>query len=312
MVNEMPSGGSGPGFQPGFNAPGASLAYLIYTSGSTGRPKGVMVDHVSIVNTLDALEQMYPFAPAEVYLMKTSYLFDVSVTELFGWFWGNEGGRLALLEPGGEKEPGKILAALEMLRVTRINFVPSMFAALVDGLTPGNLEKLSGLKYIFLAGEVLLPGLVEKFRDSNRCIPLENLYGPTEAAIYASRYSLAEWRGSGHIPIGKPTRNVRLYILDHYHALQPVGIPGELVIGGPGLARGYLNNPELTAEKFLPGSPRSKRSYRTYISEKLYSTGDRARWRLDGNIEFLGRIDHQVKIRGYRVEPGEVRDRLLR
>jgi len=331
-------------------APVTSLAYIIYTSGSTGQPKGVMVDHASIVNTLCALEQMYPFTPADVYLMKTSYLFDVSLTELFGWFWGNKGGRLALLEPGGEKEPEKILDTIEKMQVTHINFVPSMFDPFLDLLTPGNISKLSGLKYIFLAGEALSPELVKKFRDLNGRIPLENLYGPTEAAIYASRYPLAGWAGSGNIPIGKPTQNVRLYILDPFYGLQPVGIPGELAIGGSGLARGYLNNPQLTAEKFYlrwPGGrflkklpPRTLRenfslegtsaqghhgkeelleaallsseSYpRPYApGPRLYKTGDKVRWQPDGNIEFLGRIDHQVKIRGFRIELEEIENKI--
>jgi amino acid adenylation domain-containing protein len=308
--------------------PVTCLAYIIYTSGSTGQPKGVMVDHGAIFNTLYALEQMYPFTPADVYLMKTSYLFDVSLTELFGWFWGNKGGRLALLEPGGEKEPGKILDAIEKMQVTHINFVPSMFDPFLDLLTPANIRKLSGLKYIFLAGEALPPELVKRFRDLNDRILLEDLYGPTEAAIYASRYSLVEWNGRGNIPIGKPTPNVRLYILDFYHGIQPVGIPGELVIAGPGLARGYLNNPELTAEKFdrdfwnyhdeynqkllrgvqgggfLEKSPPGRRR------QKLYHTGDLVRWQPDGSIEFLGRIDHQVKIRGFRIELEEIEKKI--
>ncbi|UCH95597.1 MAG: amino acid adenylation domain-containing protein, partial [Candidatus Aminicenantes bacterium] len=289
---------------------GDQLAYIIYTSGSTGRPKGVMVDHVSIMNTLYALERMYPFTPADVYLMKTSYIFDVSLTELFGWFWGNNGGRLVLLEPVGEKEPEKILDAIEKMHVTHINFVPSMFDAFVDQLTPNNIGRLSGLKYIFLAGEALVPELVNKFQILNSSIPLENLYGPTEAAIYASRYPLVDWGGSSDIPIGKPIQNVKLYILDRHDGLQPVGVPGELVIGGIGVARGYLNNPELTAEKFLYVFHRSYMTYKTYISKKIYKTGDLARWLADGNIEFLGRIDYQVKIRGFRIELEEIENKI--
>ncbi|UCH97910.1 MAG: AMP-binding protein, partial [Candidatus Aminicenantes bacterium] len=183
------------------------LAYIIYTSGSTGHPKGVMVDHASIVNTLSALDRMYPFTPSDVYLLKTSYLFDVSLTELFGWFFGNKGGRLVVLEPGGEKDPAKILDTIEKMNITHINFVPSMFNVFVDQLTNQSIGKLLGLKYIFLAGEALLPELVNKFRRLDSAIPLEDLYGPTEAAIYASRYSLADWSGSSAIPIGKPIQN---------------------------------------------------------------------------------------------------------
>ena len=139
-------------------------------------------------------------------------------------------------------------------------------------------------------------------------IQLVNLYGPTEAAVYTTNYSLSKWDGTGNVPIGKPLSNVTVYILDKYEHIQPMGIPGELSIGGEGLARGYLNRPELTAEKFLPIS---NRSYRSYISKEIYKTGDLARWLPEGNIEFLGRMDHQVKIRGFRIELGEIENQLL-
>jgi len=282
------------------------LAYIIYTSGSTGKPKGVMVEHRSVINILAALQNEYPLEESDTYLLKTSYLFDVSVTELFGWFW--EGGRLAVLESGGEKDPQCIIAAIRKWEVTHINFVPSVFNAIVEILNPQRTHKLSSLKYIFLAGEALLPGLVEKFRQFDMKILLENIYGPTEGTIYASKYSLSGWEGIGSIPIGKPLSNIVLYILDKRDHIQPVGVAGEMCIGGAGVARGYLNKPELTAEKFY-------RSYWSYMSYILYKTGDLARWLPDPAaqgaagpyiIEFLGRIDHQVKIRGFRVELGEI------
>ncbi|HLP62760.1 MAG TPA: beta-ketoacyl synthase N-terminal-like domain-containing protein, partial [Candidatus Deferrimicrobium sp.] len=157
------------------------------------------------------------------------------------------------------------------------------------------------LKYLILAGEALLPVLVKKFKNLGTGISMENIYGPTEATVYSSRYSLSEWQGNGCIPIGKPLPNIKLYILNKYNYLQPVGIPGELCISGPGLARGYLNRPELTAEKF--------KFNKSYI---LYQTGDIARWLPDGNIEYLGRIDNQVKIRGFRIELGEIEEKLLK
>jgi fengycin family lipopeptide synthetase D len=354
------------------NLSSSSLAYLLYTSGSTGKPKGVMVEHTSVVNILWTLQNQYPFGPSDTYLLKTAYVFDVSAAELFGWFLG--GGRLAILEKGGEKDPEKILDTIEPLGVTHINFVPSMFNSFVEGLNPGNIEKLSGLKFIFLAGEALLPELVNKFRRLNTQIVLENIYGPTEGTVYSSRYSLSHWNGRGSIPIGKPIRNTRLYILDKDSHLQPIGVPGELCIAGVGVARGYLNNPELTAERFL-NSPRITRistkkfnkkllwgGLNQWVSgsvgqlddsqaqsgnpltmmprphpetnenqhkrfaqhigsprrgapgrrrQKIYKTGDLARWLADGNIEFLGRLDHQVKIRGFRIEPGEIESQLL-
>jgi tyrocidine synthetase-3 len=306
----------------------SSLAYIIYTSGTTGKPKGVMIEQTSVVNLLFALQHSYPFGQSDAYLLKTSYVFDVSVTELFGWYMG--GGRLVILERGGEKDPLTILAALERNNVTHVNFVPSMFNLFVDYINEENRDRLSGLKYIFLAGEVLLPTWVKKFKNLATTILLENIYGPTESTVYASQYSLAEWEGIGSIPIGKPLQNLRLYILDKDDCIQPINTAGELCISGIGLARGYLNQPGLTSDKFCPLRPgalfektapgprknfplyTSHKSYRSYISSRsyFYHTGDLARWQPDGNIEFLGRIDQQVKIRGFRIEPGEIESRL--
>jgi amino acid adenylation domain-containing protein len=285
----------------------ANLAYIIYTSGSTGLPKGVMVEHTAVVNVLFALDKEYPFLESDVYLLKTSYVFDVSTAELFGWF--ARGGRLSILEKEGEKDPVKILDIIENSGVTHINFVPSMFNTFLEVLTPQNINKLSTLKYIFLAGEVLLPELVKKFRRSGHPVVLENLYGPTEGTVYSSKYSLQHWIEGNNIPIGKPLDNIRLYIVDAHNKLQGVGIVGELVIAGTGLARGYLNRPELTAEKFGETVISHWSSVKT--NDRLYRTGDLACWLADGNIEFFGRIDHQVKIRGFRVELGEVENQLV-
>jgi tyrocidine synthetase-3 len=274
----------------------ASLAYIIYTSGSTGKPKGVAVEHGSAMNVLDYLYRTYPFTENDAYLFKTSYIFDVSVSELFGWYW--DGGRLAVLENGAEKDPGRIIDAIEEHKVSHINFVPSMFTVFVDALNPTNINRLASLKYIFLAGEALPPAVVRRFRELDRHISLENIYGPTEGTIYVSKYSLSEWTGEGGIPIGCPVQNIMLYIFDRHGHIQPIGVAGELCIGGAGVARGYLNRPELTAEKFTNNG-------------SLYKTGDLARWWSDGNIEFLGRLDHQVKVRGYRIELGEIESCLL-
>jgi len=307
----------------------SGLAYIIYTSGSTGKPKGVMVEHQSVMNVLAALFKYYPLTVNDTYLLKTSIIFDVSVSELFGWFWG--GGRLAILEREGEKDPQRIICAIEKEFVTHINFVPSMFQAFMDWLTVDEYRRICSLKYIFLAGEALSPWIIKRFREINRSIQIENIYGPTETTIYASRYSLDYWDGSGRIPIGKPLDNMKLYIVDQYKNLMPVGAIGELIIGGLGVARGYLNQPELTAEKFehdlwdlhdyydkknksfcggFRGAVFSKSAPLT-VGDKIYKTGDLARWLPDGNIEFLGRLDHQVKIRGFRVELGEIENHFL-
>ncbi len=283
----------------------SSLVYILYTSGSTGRPKGVMVEHHSAVNLLWTLSRAYPLSNRDRYLFKTSFLFDVSVSELFGWFPG--GGSLVVLGKDEHREPQKIIDAIEVFYITHINFVPSMFNVFLHILNRFNIHQLASLRYIFLAGEELMPELVERFRQLNTNIRLENLYGPTEATVYASGFSLSQWKGGESIPIGKPIQNTKLHVLGKYSDFLPIGVPGELCISGDGAALGYLNRPELTAERFRVVH-RSYRSYRSYIS---YHTGDLARWLPDGNIEFLGRMDHQVKIRGYRVELGEIENQLL-
>jgi tyrocidine synthetase-3 len=300
----------------------SNLAYVIYTSGTTGKPKGVLVEHRSVVNLLLSLQRDYPLLESDAYLLKTSYLFDVSVSELFGWYPG--GGKLVVLEPEGHKDPAEIIYILQQHGITHINFVPSMFAAFVEYLHYHEINQLGNLKYIFLAGEALLPELVNRFRRLNTGIIVENLYGPTETVVYASRYPLSLWEGVGIVPIGKPLSNVQLYILARNNRLQPVGVPGELCIAGDGISRGYLNRPELTAKKFIlihsswiadrkvkEGNVAAKSSGKLPMSY-LYKTGDLARWMPDGNIEFLERMDHQVKIRGFRIELGEIENQLIK
>ncbi|MCP4213767.1 MAG: amino acid adenylation domain-containing protein, partial [bacterium] len=279
----------------------AHPAYIIYTSGSTGKPKGVLVEHRAIINTLTALQNRYPLDNYDSYMLKTAYVFDVSLAEIFGWFFGT--GRLVILPRGEEKEPGKILHLVYRRQITHINFVPSMLNAFLGFPDEDALPQLASLKYIFTAGEALPAEMVNTFRGLSLNCRLENIYGPTEAAIYGSWYGLADWSGGNIVPIGTPLPNVKLLIIDGSGNLNPIGVPGELCISGAGLARGYLNNPEMTAEKFIhhplvPGS-------------RLYRTGDLARFLADGNIAFMGRIDHQVKIRGFRIEPGEIENRLL-
>lgn len=290
-----------------------SAAYIIYTSGSTGKPKGVVVEHRSAVNLLLALQRLYPLGDRDTFLLKTPYLFDVSVSELFGWTMG--GGRLALLPAGAEKEPQEIIHAIDGFKVTHINFVPSLFYAFVDHLYlyqdkgEDNGDLIKSLKYIFLAGEALLGEPVQRFRQLLTSVQpqpqIENLYGPTEATVYASGFSLARWE-KGNIPIGKPLDNMKLFIVSGHGQLQPVGVPGELIIAGAGVARGYLNRPDLTNEKFI-----TLPSLSSFIGGKVYKTGDLSRWLGDGNIEYLGRMDRQVKIRGFRIELGEIENLLV-
>lgn len=275
-----------------------NLAYVIYTSGSTGLPKGVTIEHANLMHVLYAHEYMYPLEAKDAFLLKTNYTFDVSIIEIFGWIVGF--GRLVILEPGAEKEPHLIIQAIERHQVTHINFVPSMLNWFV--YNAGHIHAIRPLKYIFAAGEALAPELANKIREALPSVRLENLYGPTEASVYATSYSVQEDMDR-FVPIGKPLPNVQILILSRMNQLQPVGIVGELCIAGSGVARGYLNRPDLTAEKFV--------SNRITGQGALYKTGDLARWLPDGNIEYVGRLDHQVKIRGYRIELGEIEAGLL-
>jgi len=277
-----------------------SLAYIIYTSGSTGNPKGVMVEHKSVINTLVCMERKYPLGYEDTHLLKTKFTFDVSVSELFGWFVGS--GKLVIMSSNEEKDISAIINLIEEHKVTHINFVPAMLNVFMKSIGD-NLDKINSLKYVFAAGEELKTDIASNFYSKFNTIRLENLYGPTETSIYSSKYSVDKNLKYISIPIGTPIENTQIYIMNN-NQLAPIGVAGELCISGDGLARGYLNKPELTAEKFIENPYKS--------GERIYKTGDLARWLPDGNVEFLGRIDHQVKIRGFRIELGEIEAQLLK
>ncbi|MFC9286324.1 amino acid adenylation domain-containing protein [Streptomyces sp. NPDC057052] len=300
--------GSGAPLEP--VATSRNLAYVIYTSGSTGQPKGVMVEHHSVVNRLAWMQRRYPLGEGDVLLQKTPVSFDVSVWELF--WWAVEGATVALLPPGGQRDPREVLRAVREHRVTAVHFVPSMLGPFLDLLEESAAARqgIASLRYVYCSGEALSGAQVERFnRLADRCrresgtersARLVNLYGPTEATVDVSSYDCPTdpGRAVARVPIGRPIDNTRLYVLGSDDLPQPVGVAGELCIGGVGVARGYLDRPELTAEKFsddpfVPGG-------------RLYRSGDLARWLADGTLEYLGRIDDQVKIRGQRVEPDEV------
>lgn len=277
------------------------LAYVIYTSGSTGRPKGVMVEHRSVANRLNWMQRRYPLGQGDVVLQKTPVTFDVSVWELL--WWSMAGATVALLEPGGERDPRKIIAAIERYRVTVLHFVPSMLGPFLNQLEdqPDATSRLTSLRTVFCSGEALTPALVERFNRvlAGDGVPrLVNLYGPTEASIDVSYFDCPPTGPVDVVPIGKPIDNTTLMVLDERGNQCPVGVPGELNIGGVGLARGYRGRDDLTSAAFvaddrMPGGRR-------------YRTGDLARWRTEGTLEYLGRIDDQVKVRGNRVNLGEV------
>jgi amino acid adenylation domain-containing protein len=266
-----------------------NLAYVIYTSGSTGRPKGVLTTHRGVVNRLDWMQKAYRLTAADTVLQKTPIGFDVSVWE---FFWPLlAGARLVLARPGGHKDPAYLHDVIAHCGVTTVHFVPSMLAAF---LAEDGIEACTCLRRVISSGEELTPALARRFFDRLGA-QLHNLYGPTEAAIDVSAWHCTPG-DSDTVPIGHPIQNIRLHVLDPAGQPVPVGVPGELHIGGVGLARGYLNRPELTASRFVTGP----------AGERLYRTGDLARRRPDGALEYLGRLDGQVKLRGVRIEPGEI------
>lgn len=283
----------------------SNLAYVIYTSGSTGNPKGVMIEHTALVNRIDWMGAQYGASPSDKILQKTPFSFDVSVWE-FMWPL-TSGATIVLAKPGGHKDPVYLSALIEDQKITKLHFVPSMLGSM---LADGDLSRADSLRQVFCSGEMLPLAFVKEFQA--RCIGVEihNLYGPTEAAIDVSYWDCSQAYGDlSGAPIGRPIKNIQLLILDRHQKITPIGMVGELHIGGIGLARGYLNRPELTAEKFIP-NPFYNSTYFTG-SKRLYKTGDLCRYLPDGNIEFLGRIDHQVKIRGFRIETGEVESALI-
>ncbi len=279
-----------------------NLAYIIYTSGTTGEPKGAMIEHRSLVNRLNWMQKRYPITTKDTILQKTTYTFDVSVWEIL--WWSIVGARVCMLTPNAEKDPIKIIETIDKYEVTTMHFVPSMLDVFLNCVEENRSNiNLSSLRQVFSSGEALNFKQVLKFyKEFQSGKKLINLYGPTEATIDVSYFDCTN-DGKRIIPIGKPIDNTEMYILKD-NKLVPIGVAGELYIAGHGLARGYVNRTELTAEKFVdnPFKP----------GTRMYKTGDLARWLPDGNIEFLRRIDNQVKIRGFRIELGEIESTLIK
>lgn len=287
------------------NVDSQNLAYIIYTSGSTGQPKGVQIEHHSAVNRLMWMQKQYPVNSDDTLIQKTPYSFDVSVWEIFWWFIG--GSKLLLLPNGGEKDPDLLVEEIAKNKITTIHFVPSMLQVFLKNLSEDAIGKVKSLKQVFCSGEALTKYQEQLFGSKlyqNNATRLINLYGPTEATVDVSYYNCFEKDDLDFVPIGKPIDNIQLYILDANDNLLPIGVQGELCIGGVGVSRGYLNRDDLNREKFVD-NPFQK-------GDKIYKTGDLARWLVDGNIEYLGRKDHQVKIRGHRIELGEIECELLK
>ncbi|CAJ6420077.1 syringomycin synthetase [Burkholderia pseudomallei] len=276
------------------------LAYVIYTSGSSGEPKGVMNEHRGVVNRLWWMQQTYALDERDAVLQKTPFSFDVSVWE---FFWPlMSGARLVIAKPEGHKDPAYLSELIDRERVTTLHFVPSMLQAFLED--EGAARGCGSVKRVMCSGEALPPSLVKRFY---RCLPdarLHNLYGPTEAAVDVTAWACDAEEGGASVPIGRPIANTRIYVLDGYGQPVPRGVAGELYIGGVQVARGYLNRPELTRERFVDDP--------FVAGGRLYKTGDLARWRTDGSLEYLGRNDFQVKIRGFRIELGEIEAQLAR
>ncbi|BAZ70600.1 McyC protein (plasmid) [Fischerella sp. NIES-4106] len=268
-----------------------NLAYVIYTSGSTGKPKGVMNIHQGICNNLLRTMDAYPTTIGDCILQITPLSFDVSVWEIF-WCL-TSGSTLVVAKPEGHKDIAYLINLIAKQQVTQVFFVPSMLRFF---LQQPNLESCRCLKRVFCGGEALSYELNQQFFEHFNC-ELHNLYGPTETAVDVALWQCQPRSNDQIIPIGRPIANTQIYILDQYLQPVPVGIAGELHIGGVQLARGYLNQPELTAQKFISN---------LFGQGRLYKTGDLARYLSDGNIEYLGRIDHQIKLRGLRIELGEI------
>ncbi|HKY28029.1 MAG TPA: amino acid adenylation domain-containing protein [Pyrinomonadaceae bacterium] len=274
-----------------------NLAYVIYTSGSTGKPKGSMIPHEGICNRLLWMQDTYQLTESDRVLQKTPFTFDVSVWE---FFWPLiTGARLVMAKPDSHGDSRYLVETIKQQEITTMHFVPSMLAAFLED---GGVSECRSLRRVICSGEALTYELKERFRKR---LPTElhNLYGPTEASVDVTYWDCGSEMDRPVVPIGRPIANTQIYVLDKELQPVPVGVAGELYIGGVGLARGYLQRADLTAERFLPDPFGEK-------GARIYRTGDLARYLADGNVEYLGRTDHQVKLRGFRIELGEIESAL--
>ncbi len=285
---------------PLINTP-KQLAYMIYTSGSTGKPKGAMNPHRAIVNRLQWMQEAYQIDSSDVVLQKTPFSFDVSVWE---FFWPLlTGASLTLAKAGGHRDPDYLAQLIADAGVTTLHFVPSMLQIF---LQQNDLaQRCPSLKQVMCSGEALPFELQERFFACLPQVKLHNLYGPTEAAVDVTHWTCRSDSGLSQVPIGYPIANIQIHILDAELQPVPIGVAGELHIGGIGVARGYFNRPELTAEKFIADP------FSSDPEARLYKTGDLARFRPEGWIEYLGRLDNQIKLRGFRIELGEIEAALV-
>ena len=287
---------------PGTAVTGEQLAYIIFTSGSTGQPKGAMNTHAGLRNRLLWMQDAYGLQADDVVLQKTPFSFDVSVWE---FLWPLiTGARLVLAAPGGHRDPDYLASLIARERVTTLHFVPSMLQLFLE---TADLPLCGALRRIIASGEALPAPLVRRCADLLG-VPLHNLYGPTEASIDVSAWTCVTDAAvlARGVPIGRPIANTQLYVLDADRQPVPIGVHGDLWIGGVGVGRGYWRQDARTADAFIPDPFRPQ-----LPGARLYRTGDRARLRADGLIDYLGRRDGQIKMRGFRIELGEIETTLL-
>ncbi|WP_445299506.1 amino acid adenylation domain-containing protein [Microcoleus sp. B3-A4] len=276
-----------------------NLAYTIYTSGSTGKPKGVLVTHQNLVHSTSARISYYS-EPVTSFLLLSSFGFDSSIA---GIFWTLcQGGILVLPPDKFQQELLQLTKFIAQHQISHLLSLPSLYSLILEQAEP---QQLTCLRSVIVAGEPCSRELVERHTKLLAHTSLFNEYGPTEGTVWSSVYHCQPSGLTTQVPIGRPIANMQIYLLDKYLSPVPIGVPGEIYIGGAGIARGYLNRPELTNQKFIPNP------FSAEPGQRLYKTGDLARYLSDGNIEFLGRLDHQVKIRGFRIEQGEVESTLL-
>ena len=284
-------------FSPEVAVEAENLAYVIYTSGSTGQPKGAGNRHCALTNRLLWMQQAYALDASDTVLQKTPFSFDVSVWE---FFWPlMTGARLVMAAPGDHRDPSRLVTLINRHQVTTLHFVPSMLQAFLQDPQAGSCQ---GLQRIICSGEALPVDAQQQVFAKLPKAGLFNLYGPTEAAIDVTHWTCVD-ENRDSVPIGQPIANLRTHVLDAQLQAVAAGVAGELYLGGVGLARSYHRRPGLTAERFVPCPFQP--------GARLYRTGDRVRQRMDGVIEYLGRLDHQVKLRGLRIELGEIEARLL-
>jgi amino acid adenylation domain-containing protein len=281
------------GDNPGYINSSTDLAYIIYTSGSTGKPKGSLIEHKNVVRLMVNDEFLFDFNSRDVWTMFHSYCFDFSVWEMYGALL--YGGKLVVVPKMIARDPREYLDTLKSEGVTVLNQTPSAFYNLSAEMLSQPAVNLE-VRYIIFGGEALKPGQLRGWRTRYPETALVNMYGITETTVHVTFKEIGNAEIESNISnIGKPIPTLRIYILDRHLKPVPIGVGGEMFVGGDGVCRGYLNRPELTAEKFIHVN-----------NDKLYKTGDLAKWTESGDMEYLGRVDQQVKIRGFRIEPAEI------